>query len=107
MARAGRFHFDRVQRVVWRVLGGGGGGIFFGCLGAAVADGAGGILRGSLYRVSLWTMRRARSVADAASAGTFDRSSFALRIGGGGAASGGEWWRVARLWIFGSHPRHW
>src|SRR5258708_28629080 len=106
MARAGRFHFDRVQRVVWRVLGGGGGGMFFGCLGGAVADGAGGILRGSLYRVSLWTMRRARPVADAASAGTFDRSSVALWSGGAGARSGDDRWFGTGPGICDSHTAH-
>ena len=56
-------------------------------LDLVVADGAGRILRRRLYRVSLRAMRRPRPVADAAPAGAFDRSSFALRFGGASAAS--------------------
>ncbi len=91
VAGAGRLHSDRVQRVVRRVLVGGGRGILRCYFGLVVAYGAGGILRGGLHRVSFWTMRRTRSVANAAPAGAFDRSGIALWIGGAGAASGRGW----------------
>ena len=71
-----------------------------------VAHGAGWILRGRLHCVSLWTMRRARSVANAAAAGTFGRSSIALWSGGAGAASGSDRWFAAGAVIRGSHAGH-
>ena len=88
MAGARRVHSDRIQRVVRRVLAGAVAGFSVCHLNLVVADSARRILRRRLHRVSLWTMRRARPVADAAPAGAFDRSSIALRIGGAGVASG-------------------
>jgi len=87
----GRVHSNRIQCVcacsVER-----GCGIFHSDFGLVVADSARRILRGSLYRVSLWTVRRARPVANAASAGAFDRASVALWIGCAGVASGDDRW---------------
>src|SRR5258708_33518878 len=106
LAGAGRVYFDRVQRLVWRVLVGVGCGLFFGCLLAVVANGACRILRGGLHRVSLWTVRRARPVANAAAASAFDRSSIALWIGGAGARSGDDRWFGTRPGICDSHTAH-
>src|SRR5258708_31968244 len=88
VAGSGRVYSDRIQRVGWRVLVGRGGGISHSDFGLVMADSARRILRGGLHRLSLRTMRRARPVANAAPAGAFDRSSFALWIGGACAAFG-------------------
>ena len=61
------------------------------CLRFVVAHRACRILRGGLHGISFRTMRRPRSVANAASPGPFDRASAALRIGGAGVASGRDW----------------
>src|SRR5258708_17587415 len=106
VAGSGRVYSDRIQRVVWRVVVGRGGGISHSVFGLVMADSARRILRGGLHRLSLWTVRRARPVANAAPAGAFDRSSFALRIGGTGVASGDDRWFDAGSGIFGSHTAH-